>query len=350
MFVLWCLVLPTIVHSMEKTSMFVKRSQVSDQAMSGSGYSYDVDDGKPQEYSFELADGEDALKILKELGYDPFESQRYAEEHPPLPLEQYTKEYLKVADEKPIAFGINGGNYQIPPTGYPHLNSYSKFKTYPVHSYPYAPGYDHASKKKFLNSVGKIYNDYSTAKHGDKVDTGYKTVDTFSKGLKGKYDNQDSKSFYDQNGGNKHSIYDNAGKYNVNDAAGKTSLGGSFGQKDSHNKGSKTTGFHKVYHKDDFNKQHKFYDKADKKGYFDKHGNFETKNDKVEGHYAKGASQDKGYEGEKYGTKDIVDNGKFDEIAKGFKKASGDEGFNQDYAGYSEKSGKDSGSQSGYSI
>lgn len=59
--------------------MYVKRSQSNDQSMSGSGYSYDGDGGKPQEYSFELGDDNGrAFEILKELGYDPFaESQRY---------------------------------------------------------------------------------------------------------------------------------------------------------------------------------------------------------------------------------------------------------------------------------
>lgn len=219
------------------------------------------------------------------------------------------------------------------------------FRIYPAHAYPYAAGYAH---NNFLKKYGKSYNDEASSKHGDRLDTGYKTLDAFNKGLHGSYDNQQAKSYYDQNGGNKQLAYDHAGNYAANQAAGKASKGGSFGQKDFHKKGAKTTGYHKVLHKDDYNKQHKFYDKADKSGNFNKHGDYDAKFDNSQGHYAKGGHKDSGYENDQYGEKGISDKGSFEDVAKGFRKANGNEGFFQDYAGFSKKGGKESGSVGGY--
>lgn len=60
---------------MQKTSMNMQKLEINDQKMSGSGYSYSAQDGvgsPPQEFSFELVNTDDAFKVMKDLGYDPF--------------------------------------------------------------------------------------------------------------------------------------------------------------------------------------------------------------------------------------------------------------------------------------
>ncbi|XP_050316278.1 uncharacterized protein LOC126750651 [Anthonomus grandis grandis] len=362
---LMCLV-SWAMGAMEKTSIIMKRSHSNDQSMSGSGYSYSGEDGKPaEEYSFELVDGDHgrALRILKDLGYDPFkQSYRYAEEHSPLPYEDYHKEYDSFAsEEQPVFFDINEKSHQVPNSKVifhqvpsynpeiPHIDSYSKLGIYPnSHKYPYAPGYHHNSN--FLRKGGKYYDDFASKKFGDQLDKGYNTYDSFSKGLKGKYDNKDSKSYYDQSGGNNRAFFDKAGNYAHKHAAGSAYAGGSYGAKDHHDKGQKTTGFHKVYHKDDYNKQHKFYDKADQNGHFNKYGDYEAKHADSEGHYAKGGHSDKGYDSDKYANSDFSDKGHFDEIAKGFTKAKGDEGFYKEYEGFGKKEGSEKKKIEGFSF
>lgn len=63
------------VRTLQKTSMNMQKLEINDQKMSGSGYSYSAQDGvgsPPQEFSFELVNTDDAFKVMKDLGYDPF--------------------------------------------------------------------------------------------------------------------------------------------------------------------------------------------------------------------------------------------------------------------------------------
>ncbi|KAL1488214.1 hypothetical protein ABEB36_015171 [Hypothenemus hampei] len=263
------------VRCMEKMSMYVKKSEINDQKMSGSGYSYNNEEGKPQKYSFELDGGEDALRIIRDLGYEPFNDELSAK-------------------------------------------------------YPYALGYS-GKNQTLQKSGGKVHKDYSFQKHGDSLNKAYNVVDAYAKGLKGNYDKQSGKSYYEQTAGKKAAAFDAAGNYNVNQATGGVSIGGSFDKKDFHDDGSKTTGYHKVYHKDDYNKQHKFYDKADRKGHFTKFGSAKENDDQAAGEFVKGAQYTDGHASNKWVANDASDKSNFDEASKGFKKAQKDEGFYQDY-------------------
>lgn len=232
-------------------------------------------------------------------------------------------------------------------------------RIYPV--YPYAPGLDSGTKefaqstgqifnapsldsgsKEFAQSTGQVFNDIQTAQKGDSLDKTYNVVDAYTKGIKGTFNNKYDTTYYDQAGGNKAGFFQNGAKYDWNSGAGKVLLGGAVGQKELHDKGSKTTGYHKVYRKDDYNKQHKFYDKADRKGQFKKYGDFKGTVDQDAGLFASGGSHVDGNASNKYGVKNASDKGKFEDFLKGYNTGNGHEGFYQDYATYNQKAGKDS--------
>lgn len=72
--------------------------------------------------------------------------------------------------------------------------------------------------------------------------------------------------------------------------------GGKHGHKKYHKKGSKTTGFHHKGHKDDFHKEHKFYDSEEKKGDHKKYGSEHEFHDSKKGEHKKGEKHDSGFD------------------------------------------------------
>lgn len=72
--------------------------------------------------------------------------------------------------------------------------------------------------------------------------------------------------------------------------------GGKNGHKKYHKKGSKTTGFHHKGHKDDFHKEHKFYDSEEKKGDHKKYGSEHEFHESKKGEHKKGEKHDSGYD------------------------------------------------------
>lgn len=72
--------------------------------------------------------------------------------------------------------------------------------------------------------------------------------------------------------------------------------GGKNGHKKYHKKGSKTTGFHHKGHKDDFHKEHKFYDSEEKKGDHKKYGSEHEYHESKKGEHKKGEKHDSGFD------------------------------------------------------
>lgn len=74
------------------------------------------------------------------------------------------------------------------------------------------------------------------------------------------------------------------------------SPGGKHGHKKFHKKGSKTTGFHHKANKDDYHKEHKFYDSEEKKGDHKKYGSEHEFHESKKGEHKKGEKSDSGYD------------------------------------------------------
>lgn len=125
-----------------------------------------------------------------------------------------------------------------------------------------------ASEKGFEKSGGSKYNEEERKKKGWADSKEYNHFDSFGKGKKGHYDEEDYYEFDDSKYGKKASKDQHGHKH----AANKGENSGKFDEKKSHKKGSKTTGYHNVFHKDEYKKVHTFYDDADHKGKFKKYG------------------------------------------------------------------------------
>lgn len=70
----------------------------------------------------------------------------------------------------------------------------------------------------------------------------------------------------EEEGGHKKSSYDEADEHKEHHESGKKKKDGKHGHKKFHKKGSKTTGYHKKANKDEYHKEHKFYDDKHEEG------------------------------------------------------------------------------------
>jgi Domain of unknown function (DUF4779) len=122
----------------------------------------------------------------------------------------------------------------------------------PQHSYE---SQDHSSEG------GQSYEDKYLKNLGKKSKKGYKTEVKFQKAKKGTYGNEHEDGHYGQDGDKKHSQYDEADSYSAHHSGEKKAKKGKFGSKKHHKKGSKSKGYHNVFMKDEYKKDHTFYGK-----------------------------------------------------------------------------------------
>ncbi|XP_059610460.1 sarcoplasmic reticulum histidine-rich calcium-binding protein-like [Phlebotomus argentipes] len=195
---------------------------------------------------------------------------------------------------------------------------------------------------------GSEYGEEYHKKHGHEGKKAYDTENKFEKGSKGHYDKEDHSGHYDEDGGHKKSYYDEGDEYGQHHEGAHSSKGGKFGEKKHHKKGSKTTGYHNVFHKDEFKKDHTFYDDADHKGNFKKYGSDHQHHHKGASKYGKGGHYDSAnHEGHK-GKKGHFDKGYHDIDDQGYDKKHDHEAHHHDGEEYYKKHGKDGDEHHGF--
>ncbi|KAJ8927123.1 hypothetical protein NQ314_020396 [Rhamnusium bicolor] len=155
--------------------------------------------------------------------------------------------------------------------------------------------------------------------------------------------------YYNKASGNKVGYQDIANHYGNKEQASKGSLGESFSDKKGHNKDSKTTGYHKVYYKDDYKKDHSFYDKADRRGHFKKYSDYDAKDDAQQGAFDKGGHYDNGFKGNVYKAKGLSDKSRFVDESSGHTGAAGKQKYYQNNSEYANKARKEFGKEQGFS-
>lgn len=207
-------------------------------------------------------------------------------------------------------------------------------------------GGDHGSSysKGGKDSHGSEY--YS--RKGHKGNKSYDKAHKEAQGKQGKYDNANEAGHYADNGGKKASHFDEGSQYASNNEEGYKKSGGKHGEKKHHKKGSKTTGFHNVYHKDEYKKDHTFYDENDHQGHFSKHGEQEKKHHADEGAYKKGGHHDSAYKDGHHKKQGSQSSGHIDEKQKKFKNKHGYNKHYNDQQGYGKKHGESGHEEEGY--
>lgn len=112
---------------------------------------------------------------------------------------------------------------------------------------------DHSSES------GQSHEDKYHKKKGKKLSNGYKKEMKFKKGKKGSYEREYKEKDFDAEGDNSSKKYDEADNYHSHESQGQHKKGGKYGSKKHHKKGSKSKGYHNVFMKDEYKKDHTFY-------------------------------------------------------------------------------------------
>lgn len=159
----------------------------------------------------------------------------------------------------------------------------------------------HKHGHAYVKGGGSDYEEKHHAAHGEKGSKGYKSSNNHAKGVSGHYGNKHNEGFYSEGEGvvnNHHNEADTHGKHHSSE---KEYKGGNHGHKKHFSKGEDVTGYHKVFHKDEFKKDHDFYDVADNSGHFKKHGYEKEKHGSSEGAHSKGGDHKAGYSKGEFG-------------------------------------------------
>lgn len=105
--------------------------------------------------------------------------------------------------------------------------------------------------------------------------------------------------------------------------AKKGQKGGKAGEKKHHKKGNKASGYHNVFHKDEFKEDKTFYDTADHKGSHHKYGSEHGDHHKKAGHKEKGEKHESGHEEKHKEKKGHSEKGHSDKGDAGYDKKEG---------------------------
>lgn len=228
-----------------------------------------------------------------------------------------------------------------------HHSLNSPIATYTHGGYGHNHGHDN-DRGSHQASDGSEHNEEHHASHGEKGSKGYDKHQESDKGEKGHYDEADHAKHYNQNSGHKASGHDEGKQYHAHHEADKGEKGGEFQEKKAHKKGQKTTGYHNVFHKDEYKKVHTFYDDADHKGKFKKYGAEHKEHESKAGESKKGAHHQSGHESDQKGKKGHSSKGHHDANDQGYKKEHGKEQFHENEAEYAKKGGKQGESSHAY--
>lgn len=164
-------------------------------------------------------------------------------------------------------------------------------------------GGHNSNESGFQKESGVKYNNENRKRKGFKTDNGYKNTNTFGKGKKKDYDEEHLSDFHDKNHDKKATEHDASQKYGNQHDGYHGDKGGKFNEHKLHKKGSKTTGYHNTFHKDEYKKVHTFYDDADHQGKFKKFGSAFQKHDAKKGGKEDHEHEDSGYESEEQAKK-----------------------------------------------
>lgn len=160
---------------------------------------------------------------------------------------------------------------------------------------------------------GKDYGSKGHHEYGDKGFKGFKIIHHYGKGDAGDYHTEKYGSFAISKEGGHKKVYDEADDYGKHYAEGHGYKGADHGNKGSHSKGEEVDGYHKVYDKNEFKKDHDFYDGEGHKGGYHKHGDGHAYHGSDAGKFEKGGSHDSGQHKGEFGKGGFVEKKSGDE-------------------------------------
>ncbi|KAF5296253.1 hypothetical protein FQA39_LY12590 [Lamprigera yunnana] len=223
-------------------------------------------------------------------------------------------------------------------------NEYSYWPTLYKDSYIYGLGnnkdLDRSKNYQFVHNNGDTYDNVHHTEKGKEGNSAYKNVEEFDKGLKSKHDSESHQGYYNTKGGDKDGHYESSTYFTKDNEADKGSKGGSYSESSGHKKGSKTTGYHKVYNKDEYKKDRSFYDESDRRGNFNKYASSDSNHERKEGDFEKGGRSNYGFNEANQGENGSYDKGHYNANNREFSDQQGKDEYQENNSNYKEDNEK----------
>ncbi|XP_044749971.1 uncharacterized protein LOC123310531 isoform X2 [Coccinella septempunctata] len=208
----------------------------------------------------------------------------------------------------------------------------------------------HGGNYAYSNQDGRTFDLANNSVKGAKAQKGYENEANYVDTSKGKHLEDEHQEKYIEKGAKTDNKEENSGYHSKASEAAKGSRGSSFGKSDGHRKGSKTTGYHKVHHKDEYKKEHSFYDEKDSSGHHNVYDENDSKYEKESGKFENGKLSDAGHRESEYSLKDLKDQGKYLKENDGSQREEGKSAHFENNEDYVQKRGKLYQDENGYAV
>lgn len=197
---------------------------------------------------------------------------------------------------------------------------------------------------------GSDYGSKGHDEHGDKGYKGYASKHHYEKGGAGDYHTEKYESYSVSGGGGHKKDYDEADAYGKDYAHGHGYKGGDHGHKSSHSKGEEVDGYHKVFNKDEFKKDHDVYDGEKVEGGFHKHGDGHSHHGSDAGEFKKGGAHESGHDEGGFGKGGFSEQESGDEHGAGHSSEEGGESSQHSGGDFGAEGGRFGGKGYGYEV
>lgn len=206
-----------------------------------------------------------------------------------------------------------------------------------------------ADESSYNKGEAANFHSGQEAAKGGQGSKGYKIAEGFDKGEKGKVDKEQEAGAYSSTAGEKKGEAEEGKKYAESTAAAGREKGESFSKSEGHKKGHKTSGFHNVYHKDEFKKDTSFYDSDHASGHEESYGSEDAHHNAAEGAYEKAEKSDAAHHEDSQAKKGSFTNGHQYGAVQGHDREEGEKEHYDNEIEYSKKLGQNGGKQYGQS-
>lgn len=197
---------------------------------------------------------------------------------------------------------------------------------------------------------GKDYGLKGHHESGDRGYKGYAKSHKYGKGGAGDYHTEKYESFSVSGEGGHNNHYGEADAHGKHYEKGNGYKGGDHGHKAAHDKGEEIDGYHKLFDKDEFKKDHDFYDGEKHEGNFEKYGNGHEHHGSDAGGFEKGGAHESEHHEDGFGKKGFVDKQSGDEHEAAHSGEEGEESSHHHDGNFGAKGGEYAGKGYGYEV
>ncbi|GJQ68894.1 hypothetical protein Trydic_g19307 [Trypoxylus dichotomus] len=196
-----------------------------------------------------------------------------------------------------------------------------------VEENPKDPETQETKPQRYKVEDAASYHDLHRSNGDQHEKQGYQSRKKYSKGDHGRQGASSHKDDYGEEVLKKDDRYDEANHYDRDNEEDKTVKSAKFGEREGHRRGHKTRGYHNKFFKDEYHREHKFYDNYRRKGHFKKRGDYSGKQASREGGHRKGGNRNSSFERNRDGKEGHYDKGHYEDDTRGRNLRKGNEKY-----------------------